>query len=329
MSPKAKYTKEETPKDLPDVLPEKGAQVGKSKRTRSQIARGWLLFWTLFIGIGAVGGAAMMLYDPSGKAMGMDAMLPYFQVLPFADILFQNFVFSGIALFLVNGLTNLTTAVLLLRKKKSGVLLGGIFGVTLMLWICIQFVIFPLNFMSTIYFVFGFCQAISGYAAWVFGKQEIFRVDISDYPNIGRNHKHLVVFFSRMGYVKKQAYERANRIGADVYEIKTTERTEGTLGFWWCGRFAMHRWTMPIQPLTVDLSAYDRVTICSPVWAFSLSAPVREFCKQASGKIKAADYVLVHYTKGSYASVAREMDRLLGIKNSSCVNVRCHQGIFT
>ena len=31
---------------------------------------------------------------------------------------------------------------------------------------------FPLNFMSTIYFVFGFCQAATGYAAWVFQKQE-------------------------------------------------------------------------------------------------------------------------------------------------------------
>lgn len=45
-----------------------------------------------------------MLLDPSGRALGMDAMLPYFQVLPFADVLF---------------------------------------GVTLMLWICIQFYMFP------------------------------------------------------------------------------------------------------------------------------------------------------------------------------------------
>ena len=58
------------------------------------IARKILIFWTLFIGIGAVAGAVGMLADPSGKAMGMDAMLPYFQVLPFADVLFQNFIFS-------------------------------------------------------------------------------------------------------------------------------------------------------------------------------------------------------------------------------------------
>lgn len=146
--------------------------MSRNKRTQFQIARNWLLFWTLFIGIGAVAGASGMLLDPSGKAMGMDAMLPYFQVLPLADKLFQDYIFSGIALLIVNGLTNLTAAVLLLLRRKLGVILGGIFGVTLMLWICIQFVIFPMNFMSTSYFIFGLCQAIAGCAAWVLGKRE-------------------------------------------------------------------------------------------------------------------------------------------------------------
>lgn len=25
-------------------------------------------------------------------------------------------------------------------------------------------------------------------------------------------------------------------LGASVYEVKSTEKTDGTLGFWWCGR---------------------------------------------------------------------------------------------
>lgn len=300
----------------------------KTSHTRSQITTRWLLFWTLFVGIGAVAGASGMLLDPSGKAMGMDAMLPYFHVLPFADVLFQNFLFSGMALLIVNGLTNLTAAALLLRKKDIGVILGGVFGVTLMLWICIQFVIFPPNFMSAIYFVFGFCQAITGYMAWVFRKQEAFRFDPLDYPNIGRNNKRLVVYFSRMGYVKKQAYAAANRTGADLYEIKATEPTEGTLGFWWCGRFAMHRWAMPIQPIAVDLRAYDHVTICTPIWVFSLAAPVLEFCTQAAGNIKEADYLLVHHTKGAYKAVAEEMDRLLGITHTQSTSIQCKKGVF-
>lgn len=109
----------------------------KLKTSRFCVARRWLIFWTLFIGLGAVAGAVGMLLDPTGKAMGMDLMLPYFQVLPFAEYVFQDYVFPGWALLIVNGLTNLTAAGLLFAKRKSGVILGGLFGVTLMLWICI------------------------------------------------------------------------------------------------------------------------------------------------------------------------------------------------
>ena len=218
------------------------------KHPRALRARNWLLFWTLFIGLGAVAGAAAMLLDPSGKALGMDAMLPYFQVLPLAETVFQDFTYSGWALLLGNCLTNLTAAGLLLRKKPAEVILGGIFGITLMLWICIQFYMFPLNFMSTAYFLFGAVQAATGYAAWVFAKQEAFRVDPKDYKNVGTDPRRLVVYFSRMGYVRKMAYEAADRTGAEIYEIMSTERTAGTLGFWWCGRYGMHRWPMPIVP---------------------------------------------------------------------------------
>ena len=232
-------------------------------KSRFAPARKALIFWTLFIGLGAVGGAACMLADPSGRSVGMSGMLPYFQVLPFADVLFQDLFFSGIALLLVNGITNLTAAALLFRKKPAGVVLGGVFGVTLMLWILIQFYMFPLNFMSTLYFIFGFCQAATGYAAWVFQRQEAFQArPLPPLPSV-EHPRRLVVYFSRMGYVKKLAYEIAEKTGAAVYEIRSTERTEGTLGFWWCGRFGMHRWDMPIRPIDVDLSAFEHVTVCA------------------------------------------------------------------
>ena len=143
------------------------------RKQRYNTARKWLIFWTLFIGIGAVAGGLSMILDPSGKTLHMDGMLPYFRVLPFADVLFRDFLFSGFALLIVNGLTNLTAAALLLNRKKLGVILGGAFGITLMLWICIQFYMFPLNSMSTAYFIFGLCQAVTGYAAWVRLRREV------------------------------------------------------------------------------------------------------------------------------------------------------------
>ena len=298
----------------------------KKKAARYTAARRWLIFWTLFIGVGAVGGATGMLVDPGGKAMGMDAMLPYFQALPFADALFRDFVFPGFALLIVNGITNLTAAVLLLMKKRLGVILGGVFGVTLMLWICIQFYMFPFNFMSTAYFIFGLCQAITGYAAWVFSKQEEFKAEPESYTNIGKRPERLVVYFSRLGYTKKIALEEADRTGAEIYELKATERTDGTAGFWWCGRYGMHRWEMPIEPISVDLSNYEHVTVCSPIWVNTLSSPIRSFCKAAEGKVKEADLITVHYQNARYLNARSEAEALLGVKLTGYKSYRCRQG---
>ena len=80
---------------------------------RYDSARKLLIFWTLFIGIGAVAGGLSMILDPSGKTLHMDAMLPYFQVLPFADVVFRDFLFSGFALLIVRGFA----AWMLLRRE--------------------------------------------------------------------------------------------------------------------------------------------------------------------------------------------------------------------
>ena len=127
-------------------------------------ARKIAIFWTLFIGLGALAGGSGMVSDPTGKFMGMDTLLPNFQVLPFADVLFQDYTFPGIALICVNGITQLITTVFLFKRHRlaSSFTIGC--GVILMLWICIQFYMFPLNFVSSIYFVFGLLEAATGVA---------------------------------------------------------------------------------------------------------------------------------------------------------------------
>lgn len=182
--------------------------------------------------------------------------------------------------------------------------------------------------MSIVYFPFDLAQAAPGYMAWVFEKQEALHVDPGAYPNIGTDPSRLVVCFSRMGYVKKLAYEEANRTGAALYEIKAAERTEGTLGFWWCGRYGMHRWAMPIEKVPLTLSDYTHVTICSPIWVFALAAPVRSFCRLAAGQIREADYILVHHQKIDYVNAAEEMDTLLGIRRTGLRSVQCRKGVY-
>lgn len=285
-----------------------------------------LEFWCLFIGIGAIYGAINMLVDPTGKSLGMDGMLKYFSVLPFSDVLFQDYTFSGISLLIVNGITNISAYILLLKNKKIGVILGMTFGITLMLWITIQFIIFPKNILSTTFFIFGLLQFITGYITYVFYTQNEFKFNIDSYKNIDKKSDTLVVYFSRMNYTKYVAYTVANKMHADIYEIKSKEKVDGTIGFWWCGRFGMLKKSMDIEDVDVNLEKYKKIIICSPIWVFDVCAPIRKFISLYSGKIKNVEYVLIHYTRGKYIGVANYMDRVLKIKRSKLTNVRMRLG---
>ena len=144
----------------------------KTKKLTLKQLRNIQLFWGLFIGIGAFAGASGMISDPSGVALGLVEWLHYFQKLPLAEIFFQDFFFPGIALLTVNGLSNTISVILIFRRNKYAALSGMVCGIILMLWICVQFYIFPPNFMSTLYFVFGILQTING---WLYFKKSTNR----------------------------------------------------------------------------------------------------------------------------------------------------------
>lgn len=98
--------------------------------------------------------------------MGHGALLPLLQQLPLADVFFQNFIWSGIVLLLVNGVTNTVAFILLAKKHQLGALAGLASGIILMLWILVEYLIFGFNFLSNIYLAFGFLQAGNGFLLW-------------------------------------------------------------------------------------------------------------------------------------------------------------------
>lgn len=77
---------------------------------------------------------------------------------------------------------------------------------------------------------------------------------------------------------------------------------------------------MPVENTGLDLRQFDRVTPCSPIWVFLLSAPMRAFRKSARGQIKEADCHLVHRQKNPCWNAADEMDRLPGLAHSLAVS---------
>ena len=275
-----------------------------------------VLVISIFVGVGAYVGGIAMLIEPKGSILRMEAMLPYFQVLPFADILFQNYIFPGIALIIVNGISNTIASILMLRNKRIGYVLGTVFGFTLMLWIIIQFVIFPMNALDIIYFTLGVLQLLTGYIALVSYNQVFFKFDENDYQEINKESKTLVVFFSRKKFTKKIAYEIANKEKANIKELITKERTEGDLGFWWCGRFGMHAWPMETEPLDVNLNAYSKIILVTPIWVFKMCSPMRDFIVKNKDVLnqKEVHVIFNHFNPCLPKGAIKEIEKSISIK---------------
>jgi hypothetical protein len=122
----------------------------------------FLKFLTLFIGIGAVTGAAMMWIDPSGQMWGMEPLLEMLRAkMPWPDVFFKDFIPSGFVLLAVNGLTQFTAAYLLFKKHRLAPYAVLTCGIILMLWIVLEWWVWGFNAMSNIYFVFGLVEVIA------------------------------------------------------------------------------------------------------------------------------------------------------------------------
>ena len=117
---------------------------------------------TLFIGIGAIGGAVMMWIDPTGVVWGGEPLLEMLRAkMPWPDIFFRNFILSGFVLLFLNGITQLAAAYLLFKKHPFAQWAVLICGIILMLWIVLEWWVWGFNAISNLYFVFGLVEAVA------------------------------------------------------------------------------------------------------------------------------------------------------------------------
>ena len=124
--------------------------------------RKFLIIFTLFIAIGAVGGAIMMWVDPSGNGWGGAELLDMLRAkMPWPDVFFKNFVPSGFVLLFLNGITQLAAAYLLFKKYPFAQWAVLACGIILILWIVLEWWVWGFNAISNLYFVFGLAEAVA------------------------------------------------------------------------------------------------------------------------------------------------------------------------
>jgi len=84
----------------------------------------------------------------------------------------------------------------------------------------------------------------------------------------------LVVFHSRTGHTRQIGRLVATKLGADVEEITLPARA-GTPSYARCAVGALLRCADEVKAARHDPAAYDLVLVGTPVWFWSLPAPVR------------------------------------------------------
>ena len=121
----------------------------------------FLKILTLFIAVGAVGGAVMMWMDPTGVSWGGEPMLDLLRSkMPWPDVLFKNFIPSGFALLAVNGLPQLLAALMLFKNHRCAYGASLACGSISMLWIILEWWIWGFVALSNIFFMLGLIETI-------------------------------------------------------------------------------------------------------------------------------------------------------------------------
>lgn len=98
--------------------------------------------------------------------------------------------------------------------------------------------------------------------------------------------KTLVAYYSRTGRTKKIAEAISNNLVCDIEEIVDTTKRSGPFGYLRSGRQAMKKTLTILKDIKKDPSLYDLVIIGTPVWAGTVSAPIRTYIHQNKNRFK-------------------------------------------
>ena len=89
--------------------------------------------------------------------------------------------------------------------------------------------------------------------------------------------KTAVVHYTRFGYNDVIAKAIADKLEAEQFRIEIP----GKPGFLVMGFCSMFNIEMRIKPMKTDLSSFDLVVLCAPIWAWKPAPPARTFLSEA------------------------------------------------
>lgn len=100
------------------------------------------------------------------------------------------------------------------------------------------------------------------------------------------NKKILIVYYSRTGKTKNAAEKLNEELDCDIEEIYDRVSRKGILGFIKSGHDATKGKMTAITGEIKDVSVYETIIICTPIWAGHVSSAIRTYIMLNKDKLK-------------------------------------------
>ena len=295
-----------------------------------RFSRRLLLTLALIIGMGYLGLAFIFIIEPPSAYINFNWLLNGLRekLIDFTNHgLFRTLFFTGIMTTVLLGAPHVFSGLLLVARMKIGIFLAMIASIILIIISFISVVLFYDKAISWIMLFAGFIELLVSYTCYVSYYKYTFYFNELDYPEINKNNKELlVVFYSRDLYIKKFAYDYANKHKCNIYEIKTKEDFSSNLGLFKLMHKTLSAKKAEVEEVEIDLLEYKKVYLITGVIFRSIAAPVIDFCEKSSGKINIVEYNFVHYTPFIHKYSIDKLDKILNIKHQRAKATCMHFG---
>jgi flavodoxin len=133
----------------------------------------------------------------------------------------------------------------------------------------------------------------------------------------------LVVYFSRSGTTRKVAEAIAKELSGEIEEIIDRTSRQGLLGYWRSLLEAQRGAPAGIVDGQKAPSSYDLVVIGTPVWAWSMSSPVRAYLMAHKASFKELAFFCTMGGQGGDRAL-RQMQDLSGKVPRAVLAVTAH-----
>ncbi len=118
----------------------------------------------------------------------------------------------------------------------------------------------------------------------------------------------LIAFYSRSGTTRKIPEALAPQLKCDVEEITANQSHTGFIGIVRSLIEAMRHRPARIAPTSRDPSSYDLVVIGTPVWAWSVSSPIRAYLINNRNNLPQVAFFCTMGGRGSESTFAQMQD---------------------